>query len=53
MTINEGAKLAVRALRAALQRDAMTGNGIDVVKITKEGYKELSEKEVEKLLKEQ
>lgn len=53
MTVNEGVKLVVRALRAALQRDAMTGNGIDVVKITKEGYKELSEKEVEKLLKEQ
>jgi len=53
VAINEGVKLAVRALRSALQRDAMTGNGIDVVKITKEGFKKLSEKEVEKLLKEQ
>lgn len=52
MAINEGVKLAVRALRSALQRDAMTGNGIDVVKITKEGFTKLSEKEVEKLLKE-
>ena len=52
MTVNDGAKLAVRALRAALARDAMTGNGMDVVKITKEGFKKLSDKEVEKLLKE-
>ncbi len=51
MPVNEGVKLAVRALRSALQRDAMTGNGIDVVKITKEGFTKLTEKEVEKLLK--
>lgn len=51
MPVNEGVKLAVRALRSALQRDAMTGNGIDVVKITKEGFTKLAEKEVEKLLK--
>jgi proteasome beta subunit len=52
IAVNEGVKLAIRALRSALQRDAMTGNGIDVVKITKEGFKKLSEKEVEKLLEE-
>ncbi|MEE8403319.1 MAG: archaeal proteasome endopeptidase complex subunit beta [Candidatus Hydrothermarchaeaceae archaeon] len=51
MPVNEGVKLAVRALRSALQRDAMTGNGIDVVKITKEGFTKLAEKEVDKLLK--
>ncbi len=50
MTVNEGVKLAVRALKSSLARDAMTGNGIDVVKITKEGFVKLSDKDVEKLL---
>lgn len=49
MTIDEGVNLAVRALKSALKRDAMTGNGIDVVKITKEGFTKLSDKEVEKI----
>lgn len=49
MTIDEGINLAVRALKSALKRDAMTGNGIDVVKITKEGFTKLSDKEVEKI----
>jgi proteasome beta subunit len=53
MSVDEGIQLAVRALRASLQRDAMTGNGIDVVKITKEGFVKLSDKEIEKLVKEQ
>ncbi len=51
MTVNEGVGVVVRALRAALQRDAMTGNGIDVMKITKDGVAKLSDKEVEKLTK--
>ncbi len=38
MSLDEGVNLAVRALRAALGRDAMSGNGINVVKITKDGY---------------
>jgi len=37
MSLDEAADLATRALKAALERDAMTGNGIDVVKITKKG----------------
>ena len=53
MSVNEGIRLAVRALNSSLQRDAMTGNEIDVVKITKDGFKKLSDKEVEKLVKEQ
>ena len=53
MGVDEGAEVAVRALESALKRDAMTGNGIDVVKITKDGYKKLPDKEVEKLRKEQ
>lgn len=38
MNLDEAANLATRALKAALERDAMTGNGIDIVKITKKGF---------------
>lgn len=38
MSLGEAENLATRALKAALERDAMTGNGIDIVKITKKGF---------------
>ncbi len=41
LTIDAGLDLAVRAVKSALGRDAMSGNGMDVVKITKDGYEEL------------
>lgn len=52
ITIDEGVKLAIRALRAAIKRDAMTGNGIDVIKITKEGFTKLSDKEIDEITNE-
>ncbi|MFH1591856.1 MAG: proteasome subunit beta [Candidatus Woesearchaeota archaeon] len=39
MPLQEGIKLAVKAINAAMQRDAATGEGIDVVTVTKEGVK--------------
>ncbi len=50
--IKEGVKIGVKALRSALARDAMTGDGIDIVEITKEGYRQYSKEEVENILKE-
>ncbi|MEM4306919.1 MAG: proteasome subunit beta [Candidatus Woesearchaeota archaeon] len=44
--IDEGIKLAVRTVNAALQRDPNTGNGIDVVTVTDEGIKTVLEKEL-------
>ncbi len=44
--IDEGIKLAVKCINAALQRDSATGNGIDVITITKEGIKTVLEKEI-------
>ncbi|MCD6414890.1 MAG: archaeal proteasome endopeptidase complex subunit beta [Candidatus Diapherotrites archaeon] len=38
---DENVKLAVEALRAAMERDAMSGNGINVIKITKKGYEKV------------
>lgn len=47
-TTEENVKLAVEALKAAMERDAMSGNGINVVKITKKGYEKV---DVSKYLK--
>jgi proteasome beta subunit len=41
MSIGECSDLAVRAVKSALGRDAMSGNGIDVIKITKDGYEKI------------
>jgi proteasome beta subunit len=41
LTLEEGLDLGTRAVKAALGRDAMSGNGINVVKITKDGYEKL------------
>ncbi len=46
MSVDEGIKLAISAVNAALQRDAASGEGIDVVTITKDGVKKAFEKEI-------
>ncbi|MFH1439282.1 MAG: proteasome subunit beta [Candidatus Woesearchaeota archaeon] len=46
MSVDEGVELALKALNAALQRDTYTGNGVNIVTITKKGVK----KEVRKLI---
>ncbi len=38
-SVDDNAKIAIRALKAAMQRDVMSGNGVDVVKITANGAK--------------
>ncbi len=49
LTIDECVKVGVRAIKSALERDAMTGNGIDIIKITKEGFYKLTEDEVKEI----
>jgi len=51
MSIEEGTNLAIRGLHAAIKRDAASGNGIDVVRITKKGYQQLAEDEVKERIK--
>src|SRR3989344_7220826 len=41
MSIDEGVKLAAKALHAAVQRDSASGSGFDMMTITKEGYKKI------------
>ena len=50
--IEEGKRLAARAVKSATERDiASGGTGIDLVVITKDGYAKLTDKKVEELLK--
>lgn len=49
MPIEDGVELAVRALHNAIKRDSASGDGIDVVKITPDGYMQVEESEVKKL----
>jgi len=41
-----GIKLAIKCVNAALQRDAASGDGIDIITITKEGVKKTLTKEI-------
>ncbi|MDP3917462.1 MAG: proteasome subunit beta, partial [Nanoarchaeota archaeon] len=41
MKVNDAVKLAVKAINAAMQRDAATGEGIDVYTVTKQGVKKV------------
>ena len=52
LSVDEGIKLAIRAIKAAVERDiASGGKGIDVAVITKSGFKKLKEEEIEKIKK--
>jgi len=42
MTVKEGKELALRAIKSAISRDAMSGDGINILIITKEGIEEES-----------
>lgn len=46
MTVEEGTKLAVEALKASTQRDVYSGHGIDVFTITKDGIKKVVDQEI-------
>jgi proteasome beta subunit len=45
LTVDEGVKLAAKGINAAVQRDIASGNGIDIVTITKDGVKKVFTKE--------
>ncbi len=47
LTVDEGVKLAAKGINAAVQRDIASGNGIDIVTITKDGIKRVYSKELE------
>ena len=47
LPVQEGIKLAVKSINAAVQRDIASGEGIDVVTITKDGTKKVLTKEID------
>jgi len=49
LTLNEGVKLAIRAIKAAIKRDMATGDGIDVITIDKSGAKRFDKKKLAEL----
>jgi proteasome beta subunit len=51
MPIDEGVELAVRALHNAMKRDSASGDGIEVIKITSDGYLKIDDTEIERLRK--
>ena len=46
LSVEEGVKLAVKCVNAALQRDIASGDGIDVMTITKDGIKKVMSREL-------
>jgi len=51
MSIDEALRLAVRAVYAAMMRDPGSGEGIVAVTITREGYREVPEEDIRRMLK--
>ncbi|MCP3686701.1 MAG: proteasome subunit beta [bacterium] len=49
--VKDGVALSLRAINAALQRDCASGNGVDVITITKDGVKRVVEKEIDSTIK--
>jgi len=50
LSLNEAVAIAVKAVNAAMKRDVASGEGVDVVAVTKGGYREFSKEEVEKII---
>jgi proteasome beta subunit len=51
MTVEEGIKVAVKSINAAVQRDIASGNGVNVVTVTSEGVKNVLSKDNDMSLK--
>ena len=51
ISVDEGVKLAVKAINAAVQRDIASGNGVNVVSVTQDGAKKVLSKNNDMSLK--
>jgi proteasome beta subunit len=51
LSVKEGVELAIKCLRASTQRDTASGYGVDIFTLTKEGIKQVIEKEITAELK--
>jgi proteasome beta subunit len=48
LSSSQGVDIAIKALNAAMRRDSASGNGYDIVVISKSGWKPVTEKDLEK-----
>jgi len=46
-TVEENMQIALKALSSAMERDIATGNGMDLATITKDGFKQYGDEEIE------
>jgi len=53
MSIEDGVKLAIEAIKSSSERDTASGNGVDVFTITKDGIKQVSKQKAEAVYREQ
>jgi len=49
--IKDNLPIAVRAIRAAMERDSFSGNGVTIAIIDKKGFRKLTQKEIEAITK--
>ncbi len=49
-SVGENIPIALRALKSAMARDTATGDGINLVSITKDGFKEYTKEEIDSIL---
>lgn len=52
LTVEEGRKVAIKALTSAMERDVFSGNGIRLATITEDGMKIYTEEEIEAIKEE-
>ena len=50
LTTDEGLEIAIRAIRAAAERDTYSGNGYLVAKVTKDGFEMLDNEKINEIL---
>ncbi len=50
-SLKEGIDIAARAIKAAMARDAFSGEGIDIYTLTNKGIKKVPKEEIDKLVK--
>ncbi|MCQ2970153.1 proteasome beta subunit [Methanobrevibacter gottschalkii] len=50
LSVDEGLELAIRAIRAAAERDTYSGNGFLVAKVDKDGFEMLDNEKVKEIL---
>lgn len=53
VSIEDGVKLAIEAIKASSERDTASGYGVDVFTITKDGIKQVSKQKAESVYKEE